>query len=123
MTEVWDLATKTIDELHAEVERLLPKGWTFQVDNQETLHLVSVLDETGSTVWTETVSPDVRLALLSVYGWLSTRKGGPSITWRDRARKKSQPLSFWVAEDGTVGIEDLDPEGIASVYKLSEDFE
>lgn len=124
MSEIWELASKSVGEIQAEVQRLLPQGWTFDIEDQETLYNVSLSDESGNVVWAEPVSPDRRIALLSVYGWLSTRSESRSVVWQNRSSMESRTKPpFWVADEDSVDVADLDPDGIASVYKLSEEIE
>ncbi len=110
-----EIAHWSVDDVNAQILGLLPAGWKFDLQTLTDGWRAAYQAETGAEVWAEE-HYELRLLLLSAYGWLYQRRN-PARVHPAWVAHPSRPLAPVLrTSPGIPDPEDLDPEHIRSVY-------
>jgi hypothetical protein len=126
MPTIEEMNLWSVEEILAELERLLPEGWLFRHIRKPSglwkALVIDLRDEKKPLVMWEGDNIDERLLLFDVYGWLWIKQEPPgqNSAWRlRRGELTKEAVTQRVATKREASDpEDLDPKAVASLYKI-----
>lgn len=114
-----EIAHWTIDDINAQILRLLPKGWKFDLQTHPTHWRAAYKSENDAEVWAEEHYA-LRILMLSAFAWLWQMVNPSRVhpAWNPAAKPAliPVPVQHSTAQRAVPDPADLNPEHIRSVY-------
>ena len=115
MLSVESVAAWAVTDIKQNINALLSEGQTCEVSQHEEFHVVRILHG-EDTIWQDQ-SADLRLVLLSAFGWLWSRgKTTQHPAWRPR-NLRSSPRPVYVVQSRIPDPPDLDPKELEELFQ------